>query len=62
MIENQGIAFEEDPTINQVQQNQRNVPHANAVNQGVEVKPPRVNRQGLSQNPKGKTTKGSDGE
>lgn len=26
MIENKGISFEEDPTINQVQQNQRNIP------------------------------------
>ena len=42
MIENQGIAFEEDPTINQVQQNQRNTPQANVVNQRVGIEPPRV--------------------
>lgn len=42
MIENQGIAFEEDPTINQVQQNQRNIPQTNMVNKGVGVEPPRV--------------------
>lgn len=35
MIENQGVALEEDPTINQVQQNQRNIPQTNVVNQGV---------------------------
>lgn len=35
MIENQGITFEGDPTINQVQQNQRNIPQTNMVNRRV---------------------------
>lgn len=37
MIESQGVAFEEDPTINR-----RNIPQENVVNQGVGVGPPRV--------------------
>ena len=40
MIENRGIALEEDLTINQFQQNQRNIPQENVVNHGLGVEPP----------------------
>ena len=40
--ENQGVILEEDPTINQVQQNQRNASQENMLNQGGIVEVARV--------------------
>lgn len=42
MVENQGVAFEEDPTIYQVQQHQRDTPRANVENMGGAVEQHRV--------------------
>lgn len=62
MIENQGITFEEDPTINQANKTKEMYPQANMVNQGVGVKPYSRTPRSWATNTKGETTKGINGE